>query len=61
MDNPFVKMLIYAGAAILASDLAQSFVPASLDLMSFPVRKYAGGFAGVYLANMLVGGVAKQG
>jgi ABC-type enterobactin transport system permease subunit len=41
-------------AAVVASDLAVTHLPASLDFGSLPVRKYGAAVGGVYLVHALI-------
>ncbi len=54
MDD-IVKFAVMGIAGLLVSDLAPEYLPESLDLGGFEVRRYGGAALGVYLAHVVLG------
>ena len=51
----FMDIALIGLGAVVGSDLAVTYLPATIDVSSIPVRKYAGGVAGGYAAYRLLG------
>lgn len=54
----YKKEIIVGGAAVLASDLGQGFVPAVVNFGGLPVAKWGLAIAGAYLGEKMAGGNA---